>query len=736
VVILQILTQYGARSLDRTFSYLYYGKKSVGERYRVRIDFAGHFAMGFVLKIIPTEKSQAELEAELGYSLKKIDEQDIIDEEPLLTDELMTLAEKVSDYYFCPLISVLQAMLPPSLSPRLSSLHAPKIAYEKWVEILDSKEEDLTPKQVEMLRLIGKNSPILKKEAGSAAILEKLVEAKKVKIILKEKPRFIIPPEEREEPHEMSLDQHAAYDAILSAPQNVVLLQGVTGSGKTEVYLRLSEKALDAGKTVLMLVPEINLTPVMVEYFSRRFGPKVAILHSELTPGERYDEYRRIARGEARIVVGARSAVFAPLKNIGLIVLDEEHVDSYKQDNLIASPFYHAREVAIFRGEQEHCKVVLGSATPSLESKARAIRGVYGYAEMKHRINEKALPYTRIIDLTDRSNISKRSNKISAPLLEKIQEKLEKHEQILLLINRRGYWTNIMCANCGHIFVCPSCGGNLTYHQEDEMLKCHHCGYVENFPKTCPECGSSRLMRTGYGTERVVKELQDIFPTSRICRVDSDVGKISKNVEKNIRDFHDGLYDIMVGTQMIAKGHDFPNVTLSGVVMADIGLSLPTYRAAERTFELIAQAVGRSGRSNKVGEALIQTFNPSHYAIVYGARQDYEGFFKKEMQERKIAHYPPYVYLILIEFASSAEEKAVQAAYDFKEEFNAQGFENFEVVGPLLPYYSMANGKHKRMMLLKFKKREEVYAYLKSLLGKYSSMGGVDITINVDPLDY
>ena len=736
MVILQVLTQYGNRSLDRTFSYLYFGQKKVGERYRVRIDFAGHFAMGFVMKIIPSEKTPAELEQELGYALKSIREDDIIDEEPLLSDELMSLAEKVAEYYFAPLISVLQAMLPPSLSPRLSSLHGPKVAYEKWVEILDSKEDDLTPKQVEMLRLIAKNSPILKKEAGSAAILEKLVEAKRVRVILKEKARYVIPPEEREEPHEMSLDQRAAYDAILKAPQNVVLLEGVTGSGKTEVYLRLSEKVLAEGKTVLMLVPEINLTPVMVEYFSRRFADKVAILHSELTSGQRYDEYRRIARGEARIVVGARSAVFAPLKNIGLIVLDEEHVDSYKQDNLIAPPYYHAREVAIFRGEQEHCKVVLGSATPSLESKARAMRGVYGYAEMKHRINEKALPYTRIIDLTDRGNISKKSNKLSTPLLQKIDEKLQKHEQVLLLINRRGYWTNIMCANCGHIFVCPSCGGNLTYHQEDEMLKCHHCGYVENFPKVCPECGSNRLMRTGYGTERVVKELNDIFPSARVCRVDSDVGQISKNVEKIIRDFHDGQYDILVGTQMIAKGHDFPNVTLSAVVMADIGLSLPTYRASERTFELIAQAVGRSGRSAKVGEAMIQTFNPSHYAIVYGARQDYEGFFKKEMQERKIAHYPPYVFLILLEFAAANEDKCVQAAYDFKEEFLATGIENFEVVGPLLPYYSMANGKHKRMMLLKFKNREEVYAYLKSLLGKYSSMGGVDISINVDPLDY
>ena len=731
--ILDVLVQYSARALDRTFSYIYRGHKRVEPRFRVRIDFNGHPVMGFILKIYESEKTPAELEKENGYAFKEILEGDIIDEEPLLTDSLMELAEKVSSYYYSPLIGVLQTMLPPSLSPRLSSLHGVKIAYENWVEILDPSEDGLTDKQIEILRLVSKNSPILKKEAGSPSIIDKLVEKNKVKIVKKEKQRYHIPESEKEIPHEMSLEQRKAYEKILEEKRGVVLLQGVTGSGKTEVYLRLSEKVLSEGKNVLMLVPEINLTPAMVEYFSRRFGKSVAILHSQLTPGERYDEYRRIARGEARIVVGARSAVFAPLSEIGLIVLDEEHVDSYKQDN---APFYHAREVAIMRGEMEHAKVVLGSATPSLESKARAMRGVYGYAELPHRINEKALPKTTIVDLTDRNNFSKKSQKLSKPLLEKIEEKLEAKEQIILLINRRGYWTNVMCPNCGHIFTCPSCGGNLTYHFDDEMLKCHHCGYVETFPKSCPECGSTRLMRTGYGTERVVKELNDLFPSARVARLDSDVSKISKNLETTLHDFHDGKYDILVGTQMIAKGHDFPLVTLSGVVLADIGLALPTYRAAERTFELIAQAVGRSGRSTKTGEAIIQTYNPTHYAIVYGARQDYESFFKKEMQERKISQYPPYVYLILLEFSSANEEKCLSAAYSFKKDLESQGFEGVDLVGPLLPYYSMVGGKYKRIILIKHKNKELISGYLKNLLRDYSKTGSVDISINVDPLDY
>jgi primosomal protein N' (replication factor Y) (superfamily II helicase) len=733
VKILQVLTQYGTRALDRTFSYLYFGKKEVRERYRVRIDFNGHPAMGFVLKVIETEKAPQEIEQENGYSFKTISENDVIDVEPLLTDKLMAVAEEVAEYYLSPLVSVLQAMLPPSLSPRLSSLNGPRIAYDKYVEFVKGGEEGLTAKQIEMLRLVQKNSPILKKEAGSPSVLEKLIETQKVRIVLKEKQRFSIPESEREVPHEMTLEQRKAYDDILSCDKEVILLQGITGSGKTEVYLRLSEQVLLEGKTVLMLVPEINLTPAMVDYFSRRFGPKVAILHSQLTPGERYDEYRRIANGKAQIVVGARSAVFAPLSHIGLIVLDEEHVESYKQDN---APFYHAREVAIMRGRIEGAKVVLGSATPSLETKARAMRGVYGYASLTHRINEKCLPSTTIVDLTYRANYGKDSMKLSLPLLSKVKEKLERKEQIILLINRRGYWTNIVCASCGHIFTCPSCGGNLTYHQNDEMLKCHHCGYVETFPKVCPECGSSRLMRTGYGTERIVKELNDLFPLARVARLDSDIGQVSKNVEKTIRDFHDGAYDILVGTQMIAKGHDFPNVTLSGVVLADIGLALPTYRAAERTFELIAQAVGRSGRSEKTGEAIIQSFNPSHYAIVYGARQDYEGFFKKEMQERKIAQYPPYVYLILLEFSSANEDKVVSATYAFKKEIESQGIESLDIIGPILPYYALVNGKHKRIILLKFRKRESVDSYLKKLLEEYAGKGGVDISVNVDPLDY
>lgn len=731
--ILEILTEYGTRSLDRTFSYIYQGKKDVKPRFRVKINFNGHLAMGLIISIAETDKTPKQLEEENAFTYKEIIDDDIIDDEPLIDDNMLELAKEISSYYFAPLISVIQSMLPITLSPKISSLKGPKIAYDKWVEIISKDEDGLTDKQIEMLRLIASNSPILRKEAGSPSILNKLINAGKVRIVLKEKERYKVPVSEREEPHEMSEEQRKAYDEILSCKQDVVLLEGVTGSGKTEVYLCLSERMLSLGKTVLMLVPEINLTPVMVDYFSRRFGDKIAILHSELTPAQRYDEYRRIARGDASIVVGARSAIFAPLKNIGLIILDEEHVESYKQDN---APYYHAREVAIMRGKKESCKVLLGSATPSLETKARAYKGVYGYAEMRQRINQQPLPETKIIDLTDRKNFNKKSEKLSIELQETIQNKLLKGEQVLLLINRRGYWTGVNCPKCGYIFSCPNCAGNLTYHSEDNMLKCHHCGYVSQFPSACPECGNTKLRRIGYGTERVVKELEELFPSARIARMDSDVGKVSKNVEKILREFHDGKYDILVGTQMIAKGHDFPMVTLSAVVLADIGLSLPTYRASERTFQLIAQAVGRSGRSSKTGEALIQTYNPRHYAISLGAKQDYERFFLEEMKQRKLTKYPPYYNLILLEFSSKNEEKTIGAAYAFKKELASLTIPQLEIVGPITPYYSLNNGKFKRVLLVKFKKREDIDEHLRSLIERFDGLSGVDIGVNVDPLDY
>ena len=746
--ILEVLIQHGKTSLNRTFTYLYDGKEPLGVGYRVIVNFNYQRLMAFVMHIKESEASIEEITKAYGYKPSFIDS--IYDKEPLLNEELMRLADEVSSYYIAPKISVLQAMLPQSLKPSISALNGPKVAYEDWLSLppsLDLEEIHVTPKQMELLLLVQRNGELRKKEAGHPSIVKSLVDNGYLLLSKKERNRLIIAEYEKEQPHVLNLAQQQAYDYILSSEKEVTLLQGVTGSGKTEVYLHLSEEYLKKGKNILMLVPEISLTPIMVEYFSRRFEGKIAILHSELTPAEKYDEYRRIARGEASIVVGARSAVFAPLANIGLIIIDEEHVSSYKQDTV---PFYHAREVAIMRAKHFGAKVVLGSATPSLETKARAGKGVYGYAALLNRVNSSPLPKTEIIDLSepksmsysphysirdDGEQITRPNTLFSKVLFDKIGEKLAKKEQIILLINRRGYSSYLTCGHCGHIFVCPSCHGNLTYHKEDEMLKCHRCGYVELYPETCPECGQDKIKRVGFGTERIVKVLNEQFKEARVARLDSDVTKVRNNLTKPLSAFREGKYDILVGTQMIAKGHDFPNVTLVGVVLADIGLSLPSYRAAETTFELITQAVGRSGRADKEGIAYIQTYNPTHYAITLGAKQDYESFYLKEMQNRHIAKAPPYLFQIAMYFSGKDEERTILASMEFKQEILKKGFKDLIILGPIAPFYEYVGEKHRRFLLLKCKKPAEIKEYIASLALLLSGKGGIDITFDVDPLD-
>ncbi|MCQ2742960.1 MAG: primosomal protein N' [Bacilli bacterium] len=728
--VLQVYVQHGKAALDRPFSYLYAGDKEVDVGFRVLISFHGQKIVGYVSEVYETSQTKEEFDQANGFKTSFID--DVIDIEPLLNDELMKLVDEVSSYYISPRISVLQAMLPSSLRPSISAMRGPKIAYEKWVEIVDSSEEGLTSdKQKELLRLIADNSPVLKKDCKSISSLDKLVEFGKVKIVLKEKERFHIPDFEKEQPHDLTIDQRKAFDYIVSTDKKTILLQGVTGSGKTEVYLALAEKVLSEGKNILMMVPEISLTPRMVEYFGRRFEGNIAILHSELTPAEKYDEYRRIARGEARIVVGARSAVFAPLDNVGLIILDEEHVESYKQDK---SPYYHARDVAIMRAKHFDSKVVLGSATPSLETKARAVKGVYGYTCLPKRISDKGLPKTSIIDLS-RSRSYPGSRIFSLELGSKIKEKLSRNEQIMLLINKRGYSSSLNCPKCGYIFECPNCHNHLTFHKKDNMLKCHRCDYVSEYPAICPQCGNEGLRRVGFGTERIVKEINDIFPEAKVDRLDSDIAAVRNTTAKILQRFKDREFDILVGTQMIAKGHDFPNVTLVGVVMADIGLSLPTYRSSERTFELIAQAVGRAGRAEKAGEAIIQTYNPTNYAITLGASQDYEKFYAKEMETRRNSQFPPYTYLVNMKFRGGVEEKVVQASFDVKTNFIRQGYEKTDALGPITPYVNFVADTYEKDVLFKFKSPSEVVPYIKQIVKDLSGKGGIDINCDVDPLD-
>lgn len=729
--VIEVLIERANYSLNRPFSYLYDGDKKVDKGYRVLLKFNNQPLVGYVLSTYTTNKSKEQLEEELGFNLFYID--DVIDSSPLLNDDLLSLCDQVADYYLAPKIAVLQSMLPPSLSPRKSSLKAPKIAYNQYVKVKYYITDNLTAKQIDLLNLIKEEGQVLKSEIKQVSILKKLIELDLVEIIKVEKRRLELPNVNEVKEPILTKDQNEVIYEFNNSNDSVYLLEGVTGSGKSEVYLTLSKQMLSKGKSVLMLVPEISLTPMATRNFLARFKENVAILHSELTPAEKYDEYRKIARGEAKIVVGARSAIFAPLSNIGLIILDEEHVESYKQD---VTPFYHAREVAIMRGKMHNAKVLLGSATPSLESRARAQKNVYHLLRLDKRINEQPLPQTTIINLKDYRNIDRESYIFSLRLRKEIQTVLDNHNQAILLINRRGFATTYSCRHCGHIFKCPTCGIPLTYHKKENMLKCHHCDYMEVASESCPECGSKYLMKAGFGTERIEEEIHRLYPNARTLRLDSDSAKIRTKIPKIIEAFRNKEADILIGTQMIAKGHDFPDVTLVGIVLADIGLSMPSYRSSERAFQLITQAVGRSGRSDKTGKAIIQTYMPEHYAITMAARQDYELFYRKEMTMRKLQFFPPYSYLASVTISGKNEETVVDTILRLADQLNNEFKEEGVILGPTTPYISFEKDRFLRVILIKYKNQELARNILSKLLKSLTNKSQISISINIDPYNY
>ena len=730
--ILEVLIEHSVYTLDRPFTYTYNGLKNIDKGFRVLLNFNDQKLVGYVVSIEESDKDIQQLSEERGIEIKEII--DVIDKEPLLTNELLLLSDRIKDYYLSPKIKVLQTMLPASLKPTSSSLKQAKIAYEQFVVIDYDNEEGLTAKQKEIFRTVKANGKVLKRELNSPSIVKKMIENGRFAVVFEEKHRYKLPEFKPGVKKILTEDQSNVVKEIIDSENNVFLLQGVTGSGKSEVYLTLAEHYLSKGKTVLMLVPEISLTPMIMEQFLSRFNDGVAILHSQLTNAEKYDEYRKIARGEAKIVIGARSAVFAPLSNIGIIIMDEEHSESYKQD---VAPFYHARDIALMRSDYFNCKVVLGSATPSLESRARCQNGIYQLLKLEKRINDLPLPITTIVDMTQFSNIDKESVIFSLPLRKKIKDRLDKHEQIVLLLNRRGYSTSLSCRSCGHVFKCPECGIALTYHKDSNLLKCHHCEYVCEVPQYCPECDSKYLMKIGYGVERIEEEISRLFPNAKTLRLDSDNSKIKSKLFSTINAFKNHEADILIGTQMIAKGHDFENVTLVGVVLADIGLSLPNYRSSERSFQLITQAIGRAGRSGKSGEAVVQTYSPSHYSITLAARQNYDLFYLTEMRLRKTQFHPPYCYMASITISGKTEINVVETAF-YLSSYLKECFDKGDgvVLGPNSPYIASQGGKYYRVILLKYKDVKKAHLFLKELTKPAFLKSSVSISINIDPYDY
>jgi primosomal protein N' (replication factor Y) (superfamily II helicase) len=537
-------------------------------------------------------------------------------------------------------------------------------------------------------------------------------------------------------PLALTEDQEQAITPILTSIENdqhdVFLLYGVTGSGKTEIYLQSIQKVVEKGQEAIVLVPEIALTPQMVNRFKARFGNLVAVMHSGLSVGEKYDEWRKIQRKEVQVVVGARSAIFAPFENLGIIIIDEEHETSYKQEE---NPRYHARDVAIERAKGHRIPVVLGSATPSLESFARAQREVYQLLTLSSRMNNQALPTVEIVDMREELREGNRSM-FSRVLFDKLQDRLEKKQQTVLFLNKRGHSTFVMCRDCGYVMQCPHCEISLTYHRSNEQMKCHYCGFETGVPKKCPECNSEHIRYFGSGTQKVEEELQKLLPEAKVIRMDVDTTTRKGSHERLLTDFQEGKADILLGTQMIAKGLDFPNITLVGVLSADTMLHLPDFRSSEKTFQLLTQVSGRAGRHQLAGEVVIQTYTPEHYSIVLAGEQDFDEFYGKEMMIRKIHKYPPYYYIALVTVSHEELLKAVDVTEKITRYVRTKLSNEAVILGPVASPIPRIKDRYRYQCLIKYKREPklgEVLKHVSSQLQPGAIKDGLQISVDLNP---
>lgn len=523
------------------------------------------------------------------------------------------------------------------------------------------------------------------------------------------------------------------HQAVSDGQHETFLLHGVTGSGKTEIYLQTIDHVLQKGKEAIVLVPEISLTPQMVQRFKERFGSNVAVLHSGLSTGEKYDEWRKIHRKEVKLVVGARSAVFAPFENLGMIIIDEEHESSYKQEEM---PRYHAKDVAIERAGRHQCPVVLGSATPSLETYARAKKGVYTLLSLKHRVNHQQLPHVSLIDMREELRNGNRSM-FSEELMLRLKEVLERKEQAVLFLNKRGYSSFVMCRDCGYVEQCPHCEISLTYHRYQKRLKCHYCGHEAPVPAECPECHSEHIRYFGTGTQRVEEELTKVLPEARVIRMDVDTTSRKGAHEKLLTSFGNKEADILLGTQMIAKGLDFPDVTLVGVLSADTSLHIPDFRSSEKTFQLLTQVSGRAGRHEKAGSVIIQSYTPSHYSIELTKQHDYEAFYEQEMLHRRHQSYPPYYFLAMVTVSHEEVTKAAHVTDQIVQFLKMNCAPNTRILGPAASPIAKIKDRYRYQCVIKYKRENELASLLRKIQDHYQKeMEQKQLMISIDMNPY
>lgn len=671
-----IIVNSDALDIDRTFTYEVPEnlKKlvEIGQLVKVPFGIKNNITYGFIINII--EKEQI-----AGIRIKKI--KSIFLQDPILTADDFKLIKFLRENYLCKYIDAIRLMIPHGVLRGVKPKNKKVIVFVK--DILDYKKNQ---RYKDVLEFVKSNSrkftkaELTKEYSLSLYKINKLIEEGYIEVEEEKVNRYNSKAYDNFDEKPLTEEQFLALKKIKSTDKNIILLKGVTGSGKTEIYMRLVDEGLKAGKSSIILVPEISLTPQMIERFKGRFGSEVALFHSKLSDGERFDEWYRVKEGKAKVIIGARSAVFLPANNIGFIIVDEEHENTYKSEQ---NPKYQTKEVAEFISKLKGCKVILGSATPSIENYYRAISGEIELVELKNRVDSKDMPKMEIVDMR-RELKSGNISLFSSKLYNEIKEALDRKEQIILFLNRRGFSTFVSCRSCGYVFKCPNCDISMTYHKNG-FLVCHYCGKVEKQPKLCPKCQSKYVKFFGAGTQRVEEEVLKYFKNVKVLRMDAETTKNKNSHELIYNSFKNGEADILIGTQMISKGLDFENVTLVGVLAADISINVPDFRAAERTFQIITQVSGRAGRGNKEGKVIIQTYTPEHYSLLYARNYDYEGFYNEEFAIRGLMSYPPFGKILLVNGISKDEGKLKAFMNSISMEFRniKKEYENIEMLGPV-----------------------------------------------------
>ena len=714
-------------SLDREFDYLIPAslQSTIGVGSQVQVPFHGRDLRGFVVGITDRSAHEDRLKEIAG----------VVGERPLIPDHVMKLAYWIADYYCAPIEHAVRTVLPSAVRRR-GAQHKKQLE----VSLLNPDGVGSSALQKKVVELLRERGPMrlrdLKAELGcSDSPIRTLDKNEIVAIEPVAQLRDPLAGMElvRTEPFALMDGQQEAlntiHKAVAATPRETVLLQGVTGSGKTEVYLQAIQSTLDRGGGAVVLVPEIALTPQAVERFRARFGAGVAVLHSGLSDGERHDEWHRIRDGQARIAVGARSALFAPIESLGLIVVDEEHEPTYKQEE---SPRYHARDAAVMRGRLEGCCVVLGSATPSLESSRNVQSGRYRLARMDDRVDHRAMPLIRVIDMVAEAERNGQPSLFSSALIEGLYDRLDRGEQVMLFLNRRGFSSSIQCESCGYVNECSACSVTRNYHKAARRLLCHICGSEESLPDRCPCCGQAPFKFAGSGTEKMEEILGKLCPRARIARMDSDTMRRKEAYQEVLDRFRSGQIDILLGTQMIAKGLDFPNVTLVGVLNADIQLHVPDFRAGERTYQLLTQVAGRAGRGDVPGEVLIQTYTPHHPAIQAAQKMDASIYLEEDLTFRKQMNYPPFAHLVLITFKGLVEAEVASQLELFMARLSPLLPETVQVAPPMPAALARAKGFYRYQVMLRCEHTVKITKPVKHALGMTRLPMGIKVTVDVD----